>query len=349
MSLSLKKIQSLLSKNGLIDQTYFAIGGTVNFIEVIIPKHAESMIIEIPSKYNVRTDDVSDSRNIFWIEPIELVESETADPDMYGEVDDGQDISNTEDIEETLSRKYDKPVPFGIIDSEHTDTIRTITKQLERLNLCTSLSVYSTSIFYKDYLVCNESDAYRILDYKGGILYKLVPLISLADAVNTIATIDESVRLIVSNIQQVVVRNVPGHIRNLKRIFDSNASLPHMYSTIVQKNANYELQIAKFSRLKMQLSSFKADRVSVLEKYRFNDSDVSIKTLHNDLESSRVQTNLRLEIEQMTRLEDDINTEIMRVKDVIRHNNLCMDEVCFANSILVSNVNKNFKKLSDIR
>jgi hypothetical protein len=120
MSLSISKLEKLLSRSGIIPKKYFTMDGACVYIETLILQTADVLLLYIPSKYEIR---IANAPNSFELTSVEVNEDGTIAGDYGGNGDDlevGQryesvdlDVStlkaNGENIEDQLKRHYDQP------------------------------------------------------------------------------------------------------------------------------------------------------------------------------------------------------------------------------------------------
>ena len=140
MTLSINKLEKMLSPKNIIVKNIYSINNLCVYLELLHLNTAETLFLYIPTKYEI---SVGDRNNVYKLNYLEVDEDGTIPADYADQPDDYDmsdkydeiGIDNTEDIEQSLSKKYDCPISLKNTNKNDMNEIKEIFRQLKRLKI----------------------------------------------------------------------------------------------------------------------------------------------------------------------------------------------------------------------
>ena len=320
------------------------------FIEIIISEYAETILLYVSPRHELFIYDTLGMRNIYnIILSEESIMSGDTDPDIemsYDEIDTGSVKSHDED-------EYDEEIPVGLLNDEQLISDRHLFKQLERLNKCMKSTPYGISMIHENAIYDHMSKKrFDIQHYPdANTTYRAITSMNLETFVGTVDKLPRLNHLILTTIQRMVEKNVHTQQVKTNRLVQMTGTLTAAYSKSTLQSQQYNQQIERLNQLKIRIRTERKNKEARLETLsrQSGRSGGDIRELHNDIDTIRIRSAAQAEIDRIRKLEDDINLEIISIRNKLMCNNICIDNVFAENSILVNQMIKNFKNLSDIK
>lgn len=361
MPLSLKKLQNLLSNKGLLPKKYFTIRDMCVYIELLNIYSADSIMLYIPSKYNILADN---NKDIYKMEYLDIDENGNISHDYAGEPDnhdldnDYEEIDidndiNKKNFENNLTEKYNHPLSLKDIKKNDTNNIREIFRQLKRLKFCVQNLKYKICIMYKDFLCClrrdNTLEGYLVQNLRGPPDHKLVITIDLVSFYEKIEYISVDTKTIREGIYKILNKNQEKHITNLQKMLDVKNNLSLYSQQVINKKNKYTNHLIDLELLFNNIISAEQNILEKLlnTKNKYNTSS-GIKGIHNDIEHSHNMSRYESELSKINVIKQDIITNILNTKSKLENLSLKMDYISFDNSVMIDAIIKNFNRLSQL-
>lgn len=362
MPLSLNKLNKLLTSKGMIPRKYFVIQNACVYIEILIVSTAETLLLYIPSKYNIYSNN---SDNVYQLSYLDITEDGNIPSDyagnldnfelgkQYDQIDINNIISSGINVEKKLEENYNHPLDLKDMTNEQINKLREIFRQLRRLKLCVQNIKYKVAILYKNYLCCvrrdNTYEGFTVKHLNGTSNMRLIVTLDLESLYDKIDTIELDVQTIKEGIYGVLNKNQSKHTSNLQKILEYKENLVKFSDIIMMKKIKYHEQLKKLEN--MLTSVIKKEKTiitNIMEIEEQYSSNPTLKGLHNDIEKSGKISGLESELSKLTVLKQEIIKNIMHVKDNLEDVSLCVDKIYFDNTVMLDAIMKNFILLSEL-
>jgi len=364
MTLSLNKLDRLLSSADLIIKKYFVIDNYCVYIELLSNNNAESCLLYIPSKYEIK---VSPGEHVYKLDYLDItedgniVDNYAGKPDNFElekkyndiEIDLNPDLTGKQDMEEKLEESYNHPVSLKDVSKPDKKVINEIFRQLRRLKLCVQNIKYKLCIMYKNYLCCIRRDdtfecfiiKHRFTDKER----KLIITLDLETFYTKIASITVDIKTVREGIYRVLDKNQSKHVYNLQKILEYKKILTESSAKILQRKENYISYIEQLEKMLEDLTEAeKKLHTKLLEINEEYGRDTSVKGLHRDIEKSHLLTKYQHELTDLYNVKLEINNNILKIKAKYETLALKIDKICFDNIIMLDAIYKNFELLAEI-
>jgi hypothetical protein len=364
MSLSLNKLERLLSTKGLLPKKYFVIHGNCVYIEVLSITNADSFLLYIPSKYQIA---INSGNDVYKIESLELDEEGNIpvdyarEPDNFDLDQEYEDIDinetsnkeNIKDLTKHLEENYNSPVSLKDIVKEDNKDLRDVFRQLRRFRFCVQSISYKLGIVFKNYICCidryNTLKCFIIKHYPNKNIRKLMVSLDIEtfyDKINTISVDIQTVRI---GVYKVLDKNQLKHTNNLKNMLETKSDITE-YSNIIY---SHKIQFAEYiNQLETMLERLRESEKRVIEKIMKIDekySEHGIKGLHKDIEKTHILSKHETELERINTVKQDIIRNIIDVKIKQENIALSVDKIFFDNSVMLDAILKNMKTLKSLQ
>jgi uncharacterized protein (UPF0335 family) len=356
MTLSLKKLEEILSSRGFIIKKLFVIKGECVYIMLLNINNGDVCMLYIPSKYRILEDD---RQNTYDIESIDVdVEGNIADDyskqpeniELEMEYDEIE-LERKADMEEYLENKYNNPIELDKISKKNLSVIKDGFRQLKRLRFCVKNLKYKLCIISKNYLCCikrdNRFDGYLIKNYENNIKEYYIS-IDLETLYNKIDRLSEDIQTIKQNISEILNKNQSKHNNNLMKMIVKVKDIMNIPEQLYLKKIKYKEYLEKLENLLEKTNESGKNISNKILSLKDKYSDVGIKGLYNDLESSRRLSSYENELRKITETKQEIIKNIIRVKEKYEELLLKVDSVFFDTSVMIDTIIKNLSKLENV-
>ena len=367
MTLSLNKLEKLLSKRGLIPKKYFTIDGLIVYIEILSIANAASFMLYIPSKYDI---EIGEGDNVFKIKYVNITEDGNIPNDYAGEPDnfdldkdyDGDDIDLSPDtqhknMEGYLEEKYNHPVSLKDDKNIKKDIgvqLREVFRQLRRLKFCIKSLKYKIAIIFNYYLCCiRRDDTYECLfvhSSGGSDERKLMVTVDLETLYEKIDSVSIDIKTVKEGIYRVLDKNQGKHIRNIEKMLEKKNTLVTFSDLVLNKKTQYSKYLTNLEQMLSDVTHAEKKNVEKLmqieDKY---SGEASLKSMHSDIEKTHQISKYENELSRINGVKQELIRNILIVKTKHENLSLRVDNIMFDNIIMIDAILKNFVKLSKIK
>ena len=357
MTLSISKLEKLLLSKSMIIKKIYTIGNLCVYIEVMNMNNTETIMIYIPSKYEI---NAGNGDNLYKIHFLQINDDGTI-PTDYAEVPNDIDIGDNyqevdintiekDNIEKHLEESYNCPVSLKDIGKEDINELKDIFRQLRRLRFCVQSLKYKLCIFYKFYMCCIRRDdtyeCYSVENFNTNNNRKLVVTIDLETLYEKINTVETDSKSVYKGVFYVLNKNQNKHIRNLQKMLEYTTNFDLLSIDITNQKNKYQTYLEKLETMLTNLLTAEKDIIeniiTIKEKY------LNKKDLHHDIEKSHLISKKEDEITNINYIKQDVIRNILKVKMNMENLSLKVDQICFDNTVMLDTIIKNFDKLSQI-
>ena len=363
MPLSLKKLEKILTGKGLLPKKFFAIHGLCVYIEVLSIANADSFMLYIPSKYDIKVpggNEVYKARYIDITEDGNILGDYAGEPDNFDlekqydklDIDLGPDTHH-DDMEGHLEENYNHPLSLKDISKDDTLKLREVFRQLRRLKFCVQSIKYKLCIMFRDYICCIRRDdtfeGFVIRNLRGPPEMKLMVSLDLETLYEKIDSVAIDIKTVREGVYNVLDKNQGKHIRNLQKILEQKNNLTAFSDVVLKKKTQYAVYLRHLEVLLANLGQSEKRNIEKLmeieEKY---GREASLKGLHTDIERTHQVSKYETELYRINTLKQEIIRNILMVK--AKHENLALkvDVLVFDNIVMMDAILKNFIKLTEI-
>lgn len=365
MTLSVQKLEKLLSSHGFLVQKFFTNHSECVYIEVFSIVSANSFMLYIPAKYKIKAPEAG--ANVFRLLPLEISEDGYIPTDYAGEPDeidleeqyDEVEMSMTPDnkqnsLAENLEESYNQPITLKDISKVDKKILQEIFRQLRRLKLCVQNIKYKICIVYKNYLCCvnrhNTFEAFNIDKFREGMdELQMYITLDLETLYAKIDTVNGDIELVRQSIYRVMDKNQNNHLRHIRRLFEQNLELDAISSKISDQKQMYVSGLTKFTTLLQHLlASEKKLTKDLNDIERRALSGGGLQGMHDDISRTHAQTRLRKELEELYNVKKDLIGNIKSLRTKYENMTLKLDNTMFDCSVMFHTLAKNIKFLKEI-
>ena len=363
MSLSIKKLDELLNKKGLIPKKYFSVNTSCVYIEVLSLSNADIFLLYIPSKYDIK---IINRNDVYNIEYMEISEDGNIPDDYAGELDDFEiekrydeidlNIDPTEkgkNISDILEENYNHPVSLKDVSKDDKQRLREIFRQLRRLKLCVQNLRYKICIFYRNFMCCirrdNTFEGFMISGYNGSSQINLAVTLDLESFYGKLDSIAVDITTVRQGVYNILDKNHHRHTINLTKMLSQKNILLTSADIVTQKKTKCMSQLHKLEKLLEILGERERqnlDKIVEIDEYYGNE--ISLKGLHSDIERTHRLAKHETELGKISLLQEEIIRNIIVVKKKFEDLSLKVDKICFDNSVMIDAIVKNFIQLSEL-
>ena len=362
MTLSINKLEKLLSKKSMIVKSVYSIGGLCVYLDVMNLNTGETLFLYIPSKYEIPAEHPN-VHKLHYLEVDEdgSIPSDYAEQpedeeiaDKYDEINvNNTDVKNQRDIEQYLTSNYDCPVSLENSTKEDISEIKEIFRQLRRLKFCVKNVNYKLCIVYKYYFCCIKRDGsyecYSVENLNMTNRRRIIVTTDLESMYTQLNTIDKDVVSIRRGIYKVLDRNQHKHVSHLQKMMDYKANFSTLSVGVIDQKKKYKEYLNKLEKMLANISATEknviAEIEAINEKYK---GVLGIKTLHNDIEKNNLIHKKEEELRSITQIKQEIISNIQKIKLNLESLSLKIDQICFDNIVMLDTIIKNFESLRKI-
>lgn len=363
-SLSLTKLEQLLTSTGFLPKKVFTDRGDCVYLEVMNIANADKFLLYIPSKYEIEADG---NDGVYKLRGIELGEDGNIPVDYAGEPDDldmekqyeeiDADLSpanaNHGDLVEHMESHYEHTISLKDMTKDDKNSLRNVFRQLRRLRNCVRGVKYKLAIVYKNYLCAIRRDdtmeGYKIKGYPTKDSWTMYIVVDLETLFSKKSVIGLDIRTVRDAIYRVLDRNQIKHTRGLKRLFDRQKDIDAHSAVIIKHKSKYtgNLETLYAMLARMELAERKVlDSLMVIESRRMDSGGVG---LHTDMERITRTSKLEKELEAMSDVKQDIIKNILTLRHQQETLALRVDRIFFETSIMLDAILKNMSELESLQ
>lgn len=362
MVMSLIKLEDLLASNGFVPKSYFTLDDYCIYIEVLNVSNASIFMLYITSRYKLK---VVNRPNIFDLRYMEI-NSDDNIASNYGEELDNVNMekfynnfdielnnnTQTEDLEKKLRENYDHQLYLKDLNRDDVKNLKDIFRQLNRFMFCVKNIRYKFSIMYKNYLCSitkdDELDAFLILNFPKKDECRMYIYLDLKSLYENSLTFAEDIVSVRQGIQRLLDQNQIKHTKILNEMIEQKFELQSISDSVITKKNQLDKGCREYEILLADIIKSEKAIIDKIETVRSKYSDYSLKGLHNDIEKAHQIAQLQNELSKITSVKNEIINNIILIKAKHENMTLKMDKILFDNSIMIHEINNNFKKLKDL-
>lgn len=346
MTLSISKLEELLSSKGYVIDKYFIMDKYCFYLQILSIHTSELFLLYIPSKYNFEVE----GDNVYKIKYINI-----SSP-TYGSNPNAIDIQDTygiqnydileEKVEEHLESNYKHGIELSDISKDDTEIIKSIFRQMKRLKYSVQNLKYKLAIFYKNYICAirrdDSIDCFFVKNYERDEAKKLLIVADLETLYEKIDTVRDDIRVVKENIFHVLERNYGLHGKVIDKIIQNKKDMTKIPEKVLEKNRKYSSMILKLENSLNIVLERESKYIENLQNLENSESDI-----HNDINKFREISNLREELKKIEILKIEISKNILSLRERKENTILNIDKIMFDNTVMLDSIFKNFGKLKE--
>ena len=131
-------------------------------------------------------------------------------------------------------------------------------------------------------------------------------------------------------------------------MIEQKVELQSISQSIIQKKFELDDGCKQYEILLAEIIKNEQLVLNKMEMVKSKYSDYSLKGLHNDIEKAHQIAQLQNELTKITSVKNEIINNIIIIKTKHENMTLKMDKILFDNSIMINEINNNFKKLKEL-
>jgi hypothetical protein len=363
MTLSILKLEKLLSTKGFIPTRYFIMHSVIVYMEIISITDADTFLLYIPSKYKF---SVKPAKNVFKIKYFDVNESENNTADDYAGEPDEHLVENTykeidvnisptirdNNIGTHLEENYKREITLSDVSNNVVKDLKDIIRQLKRFRFCVQNVKYKISIMYKNYICSIKKDdtieCFSVKKYNGKDCKKLFITVDLELLYEKMDSLLLNMSTIREGLYHILDKNHFTHTKTLQRLLDEKRSIVEFSDNAYEKKIEYEKYLKEATNMLLLIN--KSEKTILGQLYQLNEkyNDPKLKGLHNDIEKAHQQSNLDGELKKIQKIKEDIVKTIFDLKIKREDTMLTVDKIMFDNNVMVECVLRNFTDLGKI-
>ena len=363
MTLSILKLEKLLSIKGFIPTRYFVMHSVIVYMEIISITDADTFLLYIPSKYKF---SVKPAKNVFKIKYFDVNESENNTADDYAGEPDEHLVENTykeidinisptirdNNIGTHLEENYKREITLSDVSNNVVKDLKDIIRQLKRFRFCVQNVKYKISIIYKNYICSIKKDdtieCFSIKKYNGKDCKKLFITVDLELLYEKMDSLLLNMSTIREGLYHILDKNHFTHTKTLQRLLDEKRSIVEFSDNEYEKKVEYEKYLKEATNMLLLIN--KSEKTILGQIYELNEkyNDPKLKGLHNDIEKAHQQSNLDGELKKIQKIKEDIVKTIFDLKIKREDTMLTVDKIMFDNSVMLDSIFRNVTLLSEL-
>lgn len=359
MPLSLSKLEKFLSSKNFFITKKFLENKYCVFVEVINTKTADTFLVYIPSKYDIKSDINLDSYSIKHFsmkDEINVLDNyidhiTNNQQNDYNELNIEVNNAHT-DFETGLEENYNRPLSIENA-SEDVKDLKDIFRQLKRYIPCVQGIKYKLCIIYNKF-ICNirKDDTIECYIIKGELptdqKKKLIISLDLEILYSNLENILSNIKQVKNGIYDILNKNQVKHANKLENMLGEKKQIVLLSNNIYSQKEKYNVYIQKLESMLhktcMSEQNIIEKIINTTEKY----SSHGLKALHNDIEKSHIINKYENELEVINETKQDIIKNILSLREKQDHAMLTIDKIFFDNLVMINNINKNILILENI-
>jgi hypothetical protein len=362
-TLSINKLEKLLSAKHLVMVKFFVIEDRCSYIQILSTINAETFLLYIPSRFDIEIDKhMFSSGRAYKMDYIELNENEdipsnyagnmeqTELEDVYDEIDGVENKINSDaNVEEQLEDKYKHSIVLQNED-KNKKNLMSILRQLKRFRLCVQNIKYKLVFFYKKYMCCIKRDdtieCYVIKNFPIENDINILVSIDLENFYTNVDTLMEDIRTVSSSIYKVINKNQKRHVKNILKMLEQHAGILQISQNVDSQKEKYDEFINQFETMLETLQIAKNKILKNIES--IEDKYSSTDGIQNDIQKTHQISKLEKELGNISSMKEDIFTNIETIKNKRDKLMIRSDIILFDNNIMLDTVIKNLSEFNHL-
>jgi hypothetical protein len=356
MSLSVSKLESMLSERGFVPRTYFVIHSICIYIEIVSNRTADVLLMYIPSKYKFEIKGVEQIHKLKYIDMENnessasvAVTSHAAVNEAYPGIEVGSLEEYKGDLETQLAENYNHPLTLDSIDKDDQSDLRDIYRQMKRIRHCVQNIKYKVSVIYKNYL-CGVRrdggiDCFVIKHFRReDANRRLLITIDLEVMYDKVRTIFRDVNLVREGIYAILRRNQVTQITNMKKMMEEKKDVTSYSESCLESADKLDVNIARYEELFVRITQ--AEREKLTKIAEINEQYKGKVGVHYDIEKAHVKGLVEQELPRIQKTRNEITEIISQLKTKKENTILTIDSLMFDSTIMIDTISKNFGRLA---
>ena len=358
MSLSIQKLIDLLVRKRLFPRRYFALRGFCVYIELLVVKTADILLLYIPEKYKIK---IQNDHNVFNIEYVQLSDEGTVPGDYteepeniaienkYQEIRIDDDDDDDKNIEDVLENNYNRPLDLKNIGTADLKCLKETFRQLKRLKLCVKNLRYKLCIQHRNYMQCIRPDdtfeVFSILEYTGKNISNLFITTDL-ESVFTTNNIEDDVKTVRQGVYKILDINQTKHVNTMEKILENKLRFLKNVEHLRGKKQVYTTQLKK---LEDMLSKVQSEEIMVREEIKLTEDRYRLNSsFQGDIEKTHIVNRHKEKLSTLMNITQEITDYILKIKFNLENISLKLDKTCFDNTVMIDTILQNFVDVSEL-
>lgn len=363
-TLSLRKLEQLLTSQGFLPKKVFADRGDCVFLEVMNIGNADTFLLYIPSKYEIQ---VEGDDGVYKLRSIELGEDGNIPTDYAGEPDDFEMEEKYEEIDADLSpadadhdnlvdhleSNYDHSISLRDIGKDDKDMLRNVFRQLRRLRNCVKGVKYKVAIVFKNYLCVVRRDdtmeGFMLKGYPERPDWVMMVVVDLETLYEKRAVVGLDIRTVRDAIYKVLDKNQLKHTKNLKKLLDKQQNLDAHSLVIYKSKRKFAAQLDSLYTLLERLESTEKRHIQNLMSIETRRTNQGVKGFHTDIDRTNEAARVEKELDALNDVKQEILQNILSIREQQEALVLRVDKIFFETSIMLDAILRNMTELEQLR
>ena len=348
---SLEKIKKLFLKENLTIKNYFVNDGRIIYISVLDNITYNKVFIYIPSRYSIKTDNISITYNLSFIETDNngIISSDYTDEEKqteYEEIELNNDL-NEENIEKQMEDKYKKEIVLK--ENGSNFELLKLFRQVKRFKPSVANINYKIAITFQKYLCCisrnDEIELYKTKNKDFENEYRIYVTTDIEYMLNNISKFHLDNKSVNQGVHNILTKNQSSNLKSLIQIIPLFKNCIDNLSSIPNKNKKYKEYINKLLSLSKDL---KSKETEIIQKMNLDKQNISHDNIYDDFNYAGSQNGLYSELKKIHSLQNSLSYNMNIVKKNQDDLMLKIDNLCFDNIVMLYTVMENFKKIKEI-
>lgn len=361
MTLSLSKLENLMSANGFIPTMFFTLDNICVYIQVMSVVNTEMFLLYIPSKYEFSVGKKSNIPS-FEIKYIDLENKDNIADDYAGEQDenieniykeiDTESPTKNNSIGSQLEENYRRKIALGDSIQDNIKQVRNNARQLKRLRLCVQNVRYKIGILYKNFLCAIKKDdsieCYNVKRYNNSKdskqLYVIVDLELFYEKMSSLLSNISTIR---QGIYDILNTNRYSNLSTFQSFLEENKDSILSPKIASMKAIEYEKHLKEATD--MLNITISREKIVLENIYNINTKyNTSVKSLNTDIEKAHLLTKYNNELTDIQKIKEDIIKILIELTEKYQNIILTTDNTMFDNNVMIECIIKNFSELNKI-
>lgn len=357
MKVSLSKLEEFIHSLGYVPKRYFIIKKLCVYIEVIGVKNANTFLLYIPSKYDVK---IKERNHVYELEYMNVNDDGTTVGEYAKDADDF-DLENAYDniqldqrdninMVDRLEENYRRQL--SLKDDNDNKVLLDIFRQLRRLRFCVQTMPYKLCIIYKNYMCCIRRDdsfeGYKIKDHTKDNVRKLIATTDIESLYERTVNIDSDLHMIHSGINRILDRNQGIQAQVLKRMMEAKNDVMSTSELVYSTKRRYSKYLFQLKDMLSRIGQVESKTVEEIMSLNESHELSDIHTLHSDMDHTRKITELENKMNNVNKIKQEIIHNVLEIQSLRDNISLTVDKIMFDNSVMLDTIYGNFEKLKKI-
>jgi hypothetical protein len=343
MAISIKKLESFLSKHGMVAKNFYVTNKmTCIYIEVLIVQNLESFMLYIPSNLDLKIEYAS---NVFLINSYPINEN----GDLFDQYTNPNDVNKAEtnyeeidlqtsfgkkDVEKHFENRYNRQISISV-KFVNKDLFR----QIRRLFLCIP-SPYKVILVMGNQLYSVKKDNKIHLyvlgeknnEFNRDKYRKVLVAIDLYVFYDKIKNIFDDVIHIKSNIMSLLRKNFIKHLEEIVTNNNNKSKLDQKKNEIINKEEEY---LRRTNELDKMLNDLLENERQLFDKKNKLEDQMNLTSsgINKDIEKLKIARQYEIKLFDLNETKKDLTLNILSLK--LKYDNLILFADSFSFELVV--------------